>query len=194
MVYKGLLLVAVAVSSAACGGQPEQVDGTVGVADEALSDSCGNGGNDGSFSGFIDPGVTSPQTYNRCTKSYVVDVNNLSPEYADPGDGTGGPSRFQVAWGDTYTNTEAGCNNLSGAAIIFLKSGNSWVDISGGQISAYGNWIDGGGIAFCDTPQIEFFNIVAGQSYRIAATMRLNSGSNPTRKVQVTTKKAYFVH
>ena len=174
-------MVAVAVSSAACGGQPAQEDGSLSVADEALSDSCATAGTDASFEGFIDPAHISPRTYNRCTKSYIVNVNNLSDDYA--GQGQFFPGRFEIRYADGLTDTAEGCADLEAGAIVFIKSGSTWVNISG-HLTATGTWT---GVFGCLPPQIDFSNIVAGQSYRVAATARLISGSNPTRKVSIAT-------
>jgi hypothetical protein len=184
--YKGLLFVGFAASLAACSGESARGDGSLSVTEEALSDSCGNAGTDAVYTGFIDPEIVSPQTYNRCTKSYVAQVNTLSSAYVGPGSGGGPNGRFVVRFADTFTNTQAGCEDLEGAAIIFKKNGTSWVNISGGQIYTNGMWSSFLG---CQTPFITFDNLEAGQSYKIAATMRVMSGTNPTRKVAISTEK-----
>jgi len=190
--YKKLFVITVAFSAAACNGvQPENEDGSQGTTEEALSDSCANASPDARFTGGIDGVFSSPQTYNRCTKSYVVQIDDLSAEFSGDGDYGG----FVISWADSLPNTQAGCEDLHGGAIIFQKIGDSWIDISGGQISSDGEWVGvvGDLDLGCFGPLMEYRGLEAGQSYKIAATMRLNSGSNPTRKVGFETRPVGIV-
>ncbi|HEX2669667.1 MAG TPA: hypothetical protein VHM25_02290, partial [Polyangiaceae bacterium] len=174
---------------AACGGESAQSEGFSGVAEEALSDSCAGAGVDATRTGAIDPEIVSPQTYNRCTKSYVVEVDNVSAAYAGPGSGGGPPGRVEIRWADTFTNTQAGCEDLHGAAIIFKWNGSSWTNVYGSnvQLSSDGAWL--ASLGFCAPPIISFNDVEEGASYKIAATMRLNSGTNPTRKVGILSRE-----
>jgi len=169
---------------------------------------------DHTFNGFINVPANpnfqfvSPTTYNNCTRSYVVDIDNLSASYVGPGGGGGPAAHFTVAWADAVPTNAADCARLVGGAIIYVREqtpsgaevvaasgsgsfplpggGAGWVAITG-QVSSPGQWVSGPfGGASCVPPSVTFYNITAGDTYRIAATMR--DGSGATRKVGLRTE------
>jgi hypothetical protein len=131
--------------------------------------------------GKISPALLSPQTYNTCTKSYVVDLNSILPEF------TGGNTAIVASWGEAVPTTQAACENLEGGAIFYKKVSGAWVAQTG-QVYDTGEWVSGPSANFCLPPHAAFTGAQPGESYRIAATMRLLSGTNPTRRVRIETR------
>jgi hypothetical protein len=192
--YLGIATALASVGLAGCGPQGVGENGASGSTEQAWSSaSCGAVVAAASRTGQIDPALTSPQTYNQCTKSYVVDLNNLSADYAGNGAGGGPPATIYASWGDTLPTTQAACEDLEGGAIFYKKVGSSWVDQTG-QLYSTGTWIPAGFFAaHCEPPGASFSGLVAGTSYRIAGTMRQQSGTNPTRKVSFLTTKPVVI-
>jgi alpha-tubulin suppressor-like RCC1 family protein len=128
----------------------------------------------------INLGVTSPQSYDTCTKAYVVDLFNVAQSAA------GG--YVSAVWADTLPGTQASCEDTEGGAIFYKRVGSQWVPITGQSISR-GLWEPTSRLAVnpCRTPAAMFGPLEAGASYRIAATMRRISGGNPTRQLTVKT-------
>jgi hypothetical protein len=183
-----ILLVIVATGATACVGQGPSDDESVrSVEPEWSSGSCGTTSANITFLGQIDPAHFSPETYNRCTKSYIVDLRVLSAAYTGPGDGGGPAAHLQVSFGGGPPGTRAACEDLEGGAIFYKRVGNQWIDQTG-QMYSTGTWFQGGGLALCFPPAAAFFDIAAGESYRIAATMRNISNGNPTRTIAISTE------
>lgn len=195
----------------ACGGEAPDLDSSdeadgvpsdeleLGTVEQAWSPvSCGRESTtaNATFTGHIDPAHVSPQSYNNCTKSFVVDLFNLDANYSGPGAGGGEAAHLQVSWADTGASTQAACENTEGGAIFYKRVNNSWVDQTG-QLYSTGQWIQTGpplNISFCALPGAQFFGVQAGASYRIAATMRQISGTNPTRRVSFETVEPTIIH
>jgi hypothetical protein len=183
-----ILLVTIAMGVTACGVRDPSDDESVELVKPAWSSgSCGTTSANITFSGQIDPAHFSPETYNRCTKSYIVDLQSLSSAYTGPGAGGGPSAHLQVSFGAGPPGTRAACEDLEGGAIFYKRMGNQWIDQTG-QMYSTGTWFEGGGLAFCFPPGAAFFDIAAGESYRIAATMRNISNGNPTRTIAISTE------
>lgn len=147
------------------------------------------------FNNFVDPAHVSPQSYNTCHKSYVVDVNSLSAAYVGPGAGGGPDAHISVQWADTVPNTQAACENLWGGAIFYEWSGSAWTPLTG-QLHNNGVWFNPPGLAWCIPPgqmSLGHFTLQAGKTYRVAASMRLAS-TDVTRKVSVRTVPRTIIH
>jgi hypothetical protein len=181
---------------AGCGASnPDEANEAPGVFEQAwASGPCASATANATFSGGISPAKISPQSYNTCTKSYVVDVTNLNSIYTGPGSGPSLDAHIQVDWGDTDPLNQADCEDMEGGAIFYKRVNNQWVDQTG-QVYDTGQWISGGGggISFCNMPRASFYGVQAGSSYRIAATMRRISSGNPTRKVRIATLRPQFI-
>jgi len=178
-----LLSLATAAFGAGCGTEPTASE-DISSAEEAIGSSCGSAAAHATFTGQIDPMHVSPRTYNACTKSYIVDVNTLSASYTGLGAGGGPDARISVSYQDTGITTQAACTGLWGGALLFHKVGG---------VSQTGNWL-GGALAACETPLIEFTGLVAGESYRVAASMRQGGTAGPTRKVGIVNLKRVVLH
>jgi hypothetical protein len=177
----------------ACGAPSSgEIEDGVGSYEEAWSSvACASATANASFNGGISPATVSPQSYNTCTKSYVVDVTNLSSIYTGAGSSPPLDAHILAKWGDTIPNNQADCENLEGGAIFYKRVNNQWVDQTG-QIYQTGQWVSGG-VSFCLPPHASYYGVQAGSSYRVAATMRLLSGTNPTRKVSIETRKPVII-
>ena len=184
-------------------GEPSAEDDAANSPDEAelgtvhqawSVESCGRNTTPANitFTGQVDPAHVSPTTYNTCTKSYVVDINSLSSTYA------GKPradiqAAVRVRWGSAVPTTQAACEDTQGGAIFYQRSGSSWLPLTD-QVRATGVWArDPFGTFRCTVPEVALQNPTAGVTYRVAATMRLISGTNPTRPVQIQTTRAEFI-
>ena len=178
------LVAAVALASAGCAGSdtsPSE-DEDVGSAEAAFSQaSCAAATADQTFSGNIDPAFVSPQSYNTCFKSYVVDVTSLQAAYT--GSGTVLNARISAQWGDAPLTTQASCIGSEVAAIFYKKQSGNWVVLK--EEHQMGQWVSafGGSCGF----DVNLMGMTAGTTYRVAATAR--STSNATRMVSIGTYK-----
>jgi len=133
---------------------------------------------------------TSPSSYNTCIKGYVVDVNNLTNAHTSP-TSDGSPAQFRVFWsapfgggGTTGTDelgTQTACENAWGSAVFYKKVGSDW-SAQGSTLEANGTWASGR----CTPPSISsqsVLTLAAGDSYRIAGTMRTVSGGSIVRRI-----------
>lgn len=180
--------------SVGCGAAPEEGVEDIGSIEAAWAvGACSTVTANATFNNKIDPAHVSPTTYNNCVKSYVVDVTNLSAAYTGPGAGGGQDANISASWGDTIPNNQAACEDLEGGAIFYKRINNQWVAQTG-QVYSTGQWVSGPLLSFCVPPGASFFDIEAGASYRVAATMRQLSGSNPTRKVRIRTNPRVIIH
>jgi hypothetical protein len=194
----GAAALALPLALAACsGGEPSLGEMDTGAADVELGTvqqawapgACGRAGANAEFDGSVDPAHVSPRSYNNCFKSYVVDIFDLSGDYTGPGAGGGQDAHLQVSWADTVPSNRADCEAISGGAIFYRRIDDAWVDQTG-QLVSTGTFIETGpplNLAFCVPPGVQFFDIEPGESYRVAATMRLDTPANPTRRVSVET-------
>jgi hypothetical protein len=119
----------------------------------------------------------SPRTYNKCYKGYIVDLLNYAGnDYWNVGS--------RVEWNDTVPTTQAACEALWMAAIIYetTPSGNVGLDIR----NSNGVWTQiAGWQPFCIGPGVDVGDIMqAGGNYRVAVSARTSqSSSAPTRSV-----------
>jgi hypothetical protein len=198
-----------ALSMAACAPN-QQTDTAFDQSDQAFSESsCGSSTllANRLFASFVDPTDVSVRTYNKCTKSWIVDIESLSSAYTGPGAGGGGPATISVTWADSPLQTEASCTSSGVSAILyqqvvagggeggttgadgglpgtggFQMSSLSWMSL--GRQDSAGVW--GGGLLGCQIG-VGFTGMVAGATYRVAATAR--AADNTTRRVGITTTK-----
>jgi hypothetical protein len=177
-------------------GEPQALEELeLGTVQQAWSvESCGRNSTapNATFTGQVDPAHISPTTYNTCFKAYVVDINSLSSTYA------GKPSAdiqaaIRVSWASAVPTTQAACEETEGGAIFYRRSGGNWEALTD-QVRSKGVWaLDPFGSFRCTVPAVALQNPTAGTTYRVAATMRLDPGENPTRKVAIETTRAIFI-
>lgn len=161
------------------------------------SSSCGTVAANYSAIGAVDPLHTSPSSYNTCYRGYVVDVDNLSSSYTGPGLGGGQDAHIEVSWAGSVPTTQASCESAWGAAYFYKWVGGAWVDQTG-RIDSYGVWHPPSGLAgWCDPPEIDTLGtvtMVAGESYRVAATMRTSYAGSSLRAIGVKNNKRQVIH
>jgi hypothetical protein len=126
----------------------------------------------------------SPSSYNTCFRGYVVDVNDLTNSHTGP-TSDGSPAQFRVSWGAASgvgggsgdgLDTQTACENAWGSAIFYKKVGSAW-SAQGAALEANGTWTSG----HCTPPSISsqsVLTLAAGDSYRIAGTMRTVRGGS----------------
>jgi hypothetical protein len=140
------------------------------------------------------PSVLSPQTYNTCKKSYVVDLFEYGGAPPDAGatggsSGSGGPS-LSVMWSGALPSTQAECEASFLGGIFYRgefvasPDGGSGTWVWGettGQRKQDGVWSNGS----CQIPPVVYSPLAVGESYRVAATAR--NSLNETRRVSIFT-------
>jgi hypothetical protein len=125
--------------------------------------------------------VTSPQTYNTCFKGYVVDIWHMDGQEGLPD--FNWVKEVKVTWAGPGATTRAECEDMEGAAILYDNSAAGWVHPW--TQSVQGKWVRTlGAFWTCTWPSMTF-SIPRVWATRVAATMRLASGSNPTVPVKV---------
>jgi len=186
----------VALGSACSGAETEElgaepsadVDLQLGTAQQGWSViSCGRESTtpNVTFDGSIDGSTfTSPASYNKCTKSYILEVHDVAPEAS--GSGRDANARFDVYDVGALPTNQADCEALGGGAIFYQRSGNAWVALTD-QVTSAGRWAPGlfGGGMTCFPPGVGFEGdggLEEGASYRIAATFR--DAANVTRPIR----------
>ena len=199
-----------ALTLATC-SDDQPVSPDIGRAAEAFSQvSCGDSSLSPNrwFPYFVDPTDVSDRTYNKCHKSWIVDIHTLHPAYTGSGAGGGSDAAIVVNWADTPPANAAACAATGLAAILYEDQPVSQPGGAGGQSSpgtggAQGfpsghwvvlaekhstpTWIAGG----CQN-SVAFTGMVAGKTYRVAATAR--AADDTTRKVGITTMKPLIIH
>jgi hypothetical protein len=118
--------------------------------------------------------IVSPQTYNTCTKSFVVDIVDSSAR------------GLAVLWQDAWPGTASAClSDLEMHAKLYVKnSSGSWV-LSSEQSVVKGIWEPLS--AICFVPHISFdLQALNKTEFRVAATARRIANGNPTRKLGIT--------
>jgi hypothetical protein len=185
------LLAGAALTTAGCGGPQDAAPETDSTSAAWSVSSCGTAGHDANFTGHIGtivdtlPTFTSPQTYNTCFKSYVVDVHGVESAYAGIGAGGGGNSAIVASWGEATPTNQTDCENAITGAIFYKWNGSAWVALTG-QLLSSGTWGPDpfSGVPRCFPPGVSLSPITAGTTYRIAATARsFDSSDAPTRRV-----------
>ena len=164
-------LSATVAALAGCGADNSQAGDNVGSTEQAFSSaSCAGVSASVTFSSYLPKDYYSPQSYNKCTKSFVYDVTNLQSSW------TGGWEQpLSVMYGDETITNQADCEDLEEGIILYKKVGSSWVDQTG-EVRTYGLWFGSYCQLSIDTPVLHW-----GDSYRVAATVRRMSGTNPTQ-------------
>ena len=131
----------------------------------------------------------SPSSYNTCFRGYVVDVNNVTNAHPGP-TSDGSPAQFRLYWGAASgigggsgdeIGTQTACENAWGSAIFYKKVGSAW-SAQGSPLEANGTWASGR----CTPPSISsqsVLTLAAGDSYRIAGTMRNVSGGSILHRI-----------
>jgi len=174
--------------------------------------SCASVTADQTFSGKIDPAFVTPRSYNTCYKGYVIDISNLDPAYA--GSGSTADAKISVSWADTAITSQTVCEANQVAALFYewdVGGGSSGATVAGGSSVTTGGTVVGGpgvGWVFLKreaeygvwnpalgggcTLGVSLADLVAGKTYRVAATAR--TPSNDTRKVSIGTYPAVTVH
>jgi hypothetical protein len=111
--------------------------------------------------------IVSPQTYNNCGKSFVVDVIDSTAD------------QFRVAWADNIPVTQTTCLDTELHAKYYERNasgGWTWVRELTGRT---GVWL----LGWCFPPSLSL--PATSSEFRIAATARRVSGGNPTRKLRI---------
>jgi hypothetical protein len=129
--------------------------------------------------GTLNDGVTSPTVYNKCTKSFIVDITNLNAD--ETGTGTLNDAGFSVIDVGPRPTTAAECNGIVAAIITYERVGNQWIALERNDSSGFA--VSGPPVDLCFPPQAHFFGAEAGKTYRIAATVR--DANNNTRAARI---------
>ena len=182
---------ALAVSATGCGANESE---NLGSSQAAFTvDACAAASANQTFSGKIDPAHVSPRTYNTCYKGYVVDIENLDPNYT--GEGNSSDARISVEYADTPITDRTTCEHTELTAVFYQWLGGSTDANAGGPGSwnaittetRLGGWLFGR----CYMG-VELTAVVPGMTYRVAATVR--TPSNATRKLSIGTYKPVNIH
>jgi hypothetical protein len=189
--------VAVVGLTTACGNHDPDETETIAEVEAAFTvSSCGSAAADQTFTGGIDPSIVTPRSYNTCYKGYVVDINQLAPEYT--GDGNALDGRIEVSYADTAITDQATCEATTLRAVLYHCYGPAATSTTGPagcfaleDRSADGVWMSifGGGQCLLGH---SFEDVFAGVSYRVAATAR--NPSNATRKMRIGTYRPVNIH
>jgi len=175
-IFLGLLGALAGACSAGAGSDQEPVT----IDESAFSQtSCAGVTANHSFTGDIDPGFTTPQTYNTCTKGYVIDITSYASAYTGQGSGGCSDAILEADYGDSVLS-QTDCPNYEVRAILYHRVSGSWVVVADQDV--FGTWIFGS----CALGT-GFTGMIAGDDYRIAVTSRAPDTS--TRKVTVTSFK-----
>jgi hypothetical protein len=163
-----------------------QAEGEIGQVQQALSaSSCDSVSAHVSFDGRIIPEHISPRSYNKCTKAYVVDLDDIDSVVTGPGGGGGSDAYIEIRHADSATNRST-CEATSLRAIVYTRklSNGNWDDSNGVyDASKNGTWRTILSYSYCDLG-INVRGMTAGRDYRFAMTSRL---SGNTRKVGIET-------
>jgi hypothetical protein len=160
--------IAVMALSAGCsaGGEPQSGE-NVGMSQDATSEaSCATVTPSASYTGGYS--IVSPGSYNKCTKTYVVDVSNLSSEYT--GTGNCGDAGFDVGYGGSALSP-TDCVNTELRSIMYHQVSGSWVVMHDDDVFGVVGPFNECMLSFRQT------GTVTGNSYRIAATSRDVNGN-----------------
>lgn len=173
-----------AIATAGCAAEDSSDgQGATGELAQAIGTECSAASTTAAFVGGAN--YTSPQTYSTtsCFKAVVVDISNYSSTFLGAGNVAGGT---YISWADSAPTTQAACTSSWVRADLFVWQNNAWT--YKGFKTATGIWTPFFGSFFCETAQVGFTapDLVAGNTYRIAATARTAATSDAaTRKVSV---------
>ena len=177
LVSLGLL----ALATGGCGADGSETIENVGsIQDELSAAECAWVAADRTFEGKIDPAFITPQEYDTCGQGYVVDIENLDPLYVGEGDLD---ARLAVLWGDATITNQRVCVRSSVRAIFYeWAPGGTSSTTGNGQSSSTGfagGWVfhadeqrSGSWVAGACVLEVNATGMVAGGSYRIAASAR----------------------
>ena len=186
-----IIIASSVLAATGCSGERSGgTEPTDSVQSQLDADECATVTAHTSFLGKIDPGYTTPRSYNKCDKAYVVDLHALDEPYA--GEGSVVDAQIKVRYGDTKIGTRADCEAHSIAAGFYRWVGSAGTTSTGFSGSwelidvkqTMGRWIAAG--SACELV-VSQSGLVAMSSYRIAAAALSPSGA--TRKVWIRTVK-----
>lgn len=160
--------------------------------------SCASADANKTFTADIDPGHTSPRSYNTCTKGYVVDLNDIHEDYVRYGIGGGGRAKIHISTADS--GNKAACESTDLRVVVYTKKigVDNWSTASGvvDTGTKSGVWYSDSGANpntgdivlqdYCSL-SYSFVGMTAGADYRFAITSR---SSGNTRKVNIWTQPA----
>lgn len=163
-----------ALASSGCGADWEEPTEEYDTLQAELSSGdlrgCFNAPPDQTFVGKVDPPFITPREYDNCGETYIVQIDDLDPQYTDPPPTPGAtivPAKIAVTWGDTPLTSALACTSSSLSAIFYHQA----PDGSGGGIyfpAKKGVWINGG----CQLElSIRTYQLV-GYEFRVAAQAR----------------------
>jgi hypothetical protein len=171
----------VACSDAGNEGGVEPEGMQLGVAQQAFSEvSCGRDSVTPhlSVNGSLGDGIISPASYNKCTKSYIVDLNDL--DASEAGTGTLHDAGFRVTDLGPGGGGADACNAIEAGIIVYERVNGRWEALERRQ--AHGFFVPGPP-DLCFPARVSFFGVEAGKTYRIAATVR--DIDNNTRTLRI---------
>lgn len=120
--------------AAACGA-PSNADESLSVEQTELSaGECTWVTADQVFQNQIDPAFVTPDSYDTCSKGYVVDILELSPEYT--GDGEASSASLSISHTDTITS-QGTCERSTLKTVIYREEMNTSTSDGG---SGYNYW------------------------------------------------------
>jgi len=161
------------------GGEPEGLQ--LGVAEQPFAEvACGRESVTPNLSvnGSLGEGIVSPTSYNKCTKSFIVDLHDL--DASEAGTGTLHDAGFTVDDLGPQPSTPEECVGVESAIIVYERVDGRWEALERGDSAGF---FIAGPPDFCFPPNSRFVGVEAGKTYRIAATVR-DSGNN-TRRLRI---------
>jgi len=160
-------VVSVIVAAATgCGADNSGTTEAVKATEQAFSiASCATASPSVTFDTYLPADYYSPQSYNKCYKSFIYEVSGLQSSW----DG-GYEQGLELLYGDEPITDQTECEGTELAAILYQDDGSSWVDQTG-ELRALGVWDGSSCQLWLDTPVLHW-----GNSYRVAATLRNSAG------------------
>jgi len=183
-VWIGVTAVLAGLVSACSDAPVDQLteDGELGTATQAFATvACGRESvtPHATFEGSLPADFVSPQSYNKCTKSFIVDLFNLDAHQAQTG--IIHDSGFEVGYRGPAPTNRAECEAMGAGIIVYERVDDAWVALE--RVDTTGFFIEGFPITGCFGPGAAFHGVEAGKSYRIAGTVR--DGANVTQPMLI---------
>ena len=163
----------VAMGLIGCSGHDVSEELVGEVSQDWSVESCDDAEPNAVYQGII-TSLESPSSYNKCHKSYVVDVDDVTP----PDDG-GSTRGVIISWANSSPLTpQWACEKSWVGGILYRWESDAW-EAQTGQVRAYGQSSG----TQCLERFVVLWPLEAGEKYRVAATAR--NQSDDTRSVLI---------